>query len=106
MNRFILDGRYGDLLKCYGISVAEALRKAGLPGDVFSHKTPAMKEEEYFKFMEAVGSLVTDPETPIHIACTDKIELRHGREQVSAGIKNKHRNKKDKYFLWRKSNDL
>lgn len=75
MSRFILDGRYGDLLKCYGISVAEALRKAGLPGDVFSHKTPAMKEEEYFKFMEAVGSLVTDPETPIHIACTDKIEF-------------------------------
>ena len=44
------------------------LQGAGLPGDVFSHKTPAMKEEEYFKFMEAVGSLVTEPETPIHIA--------------------------------------
>lgn len=74
MDRFILDGRYGDLLKFYGISVEEALRKAGLPGDVFSHRTPAMKEEDYFRFMEAVGSLISDPEMPVRIACTDRIE--------------------------------
>lgn len=75
MNRFILDGRYGDLLGFYGISVEEALQKAGLPGDVFSHKTPAMKEEEYFKFMEAVGSLILDPEMPVYLAYTGKIEV-------------------------------
>lgn len=74
MNKFILDGRYGDLLRFYGINVEEVLRKAGLPGDVFSHKTPVMREEEYFKFLEVVGTMVTDPEMPIHIACTEKIE--------------------------------
>lgn len=74
MNRFILDGRYGELLKLYGISIEEALRKAELPGDLFSHKAPVMKEEDYFRFMEAVGSLVTDPELPIKIACTNQIE--------------------------------
>lgn len=74
MNRFILDGRYGDLLKYYGISVEEVLRKAQLPGDVFAHKTPTMKEEEYFRFMDAVGERVTDPEMPIKIACMNKIE--------------------------------
>ena len=42
-------GKGGDLLNYYHISVEEALRKAGLPGDVFRHKTPAMKEEDYYK---------------------------------------------------------
>lgn len=74
MNRFILDGRYGELLSFYGISVEEALRRAELPGDVFQHKSPVMKEKEYFRFMEAVGSLITDPELPIKIACTNQIE--------------------------------
>ena len=74
MNRFILDGRYKELLKYYGISVEEALRKAELPGDIFSRKTPVMKEEEYFRFMEAVGTLSDDPELPVKIACTDQIE--------------------------------
>lgn len=73
-HRFILDGRYGDLLNYYGISVEEALRKAQLPGDIFKHKTSTMTEEQYFRFMEAVGSLVTDPEMAIKISCTNKIE--------------------------------
>ena len=42
-------GKGGDLLNYYHISVEEALRKAGLPGDVFRHKTPVMKEEDYYK---------------------------------------------------------
>lgn len=74
MNRFILDGRYKELLKYYGISVEEALRKAELPGDIFNRKIPMMKAEEYFRFMEAVGTLSDDPELPVRIACTDQIE--------------------------------
>ena len=74
MNRFILDGRYGDLLKYFGIPMDEVLRKAQLPGDIFAHKTPTLKEEEYFRFMEAVGERVTDPEMPIRIATVNKIE--------------------------------
>lgn len=74
MNRFILDGRYGDLLKYFGISLEEVLRKAQLAGDLFAHRTPTMSEEEYFRFMDAVGQRITDPETPIKIATTNKIE--------------------------------
>lgn len=74
MNRFILDGRYKELLKYYGINVEEALRKAKLPGDIFSRRTPIMKEEEYFRFMDAVGELSEDPKLPVRIACTDQIE--------------------------------
>lgn len=74
MNKFILDGRYKELLKYYGINAEEVLRKAELPGDIFSRRTPVMKEEEYFRFMEAVGTLSDDPELPVRIACTDQIE--------------------------------
>ena len=74
MNRFILDGRYGDLLKYFGIPMDEVLRKAHLPGDVFAHKTPTMTEEEYFRFLDAVSERMTDPEMPIKIATINKIE--------------------------------
>lgn len=75
MNHFILDGRYGDLLNIYGISIEEALNKAELPGDVFRRQTPSMTEEQYFRFMDAVGSLIDDPAIPIQIACANKIEF-------------------------------
>lgn len=74
MNKFILDGRYGDLLKYFGINMDEVLRKAQLPGDAFAHKTPVMSEEEYYRFMDVLGERITDPEMPIKIACTNKIE--------------------------------
>ncbi|MBR5364111.1 MAG: helix-turn-helix domain-containing protein [Oscillospiraceae bacterium] len=74
MKRFIIDGRYVDLLKYYNISLEEVLRKAELPGDVFSHKTPTMTEEQYFRFIETISCFITDPHMPIQIACTDKIE--------------------------------
>ena len=74
MSRFILDGCYGAALERYGIRVEEALRNAELPGDAFRHKTPTMKEEEYFRFLDAVSELITDPETPVQIACADGAE--------------------------------
>lgn len=30
-----------------------------------------MKEADYYRFMEAVGSLSDDPELPIKLACTE-----------------------------------
>lgn len=70
----VLDGRYAELLSDYGIRVEEAPRKAELPGDTFCHKAPVMKEESYYRFMDAVGSLITDPQIPVQIACADQIE--------------------------------
>lgn len=69
MNKFIVDGRYAELLNSYGIRVEEALRKAELPGDAFCHKAPVMEEEAYYRFMDAAGSLITDPQIPVQIAC-------------------------------------
>lgn len=75
MNRFIIDGRYVNLLKHYNIRLEEVLRKAELPGDVFSHRTPTMTEKQYFRFIETVSSFMTDPQMPIQIVCTDGIEV-------------------------------
>lgn len=88
MKRFIIDGRYGDLLKFYGISVEEALRKARLPSDVFSCKAPTMTEEEYFRFIDAIEFLVTDPEMLIKMSCTNSIESFSPRIFVSYCSKN------------------
>lgn len=74
MDRFVLDGRYGDLLSFFGISMEAALKKAHLPTDTFKRRNPTMTEEQYFRFMDAVGFLVTDPQMPIQIATTNKIE--------------------------------
>lgn len=75
MKRFVLNGRYGELLKFYGINTEEVLRKAQLPGDIFSHKISTMTQEEYFRFMDTVGGFVTEPEIPIKIACAENIEF-------------------------------
>ena len=74
MNRFIIDGRYADMLAWHGLDIEAVLRKAQLPGDAFKHKTVTMSEENYFRFLESVGSLAEDPELPIRIATTNKIE--------------------------------
>lgn len=74
MNRFIIDGRYADMLRFYDIDMEKALSIAQLPHDSFSHKTVMMTAEKYYRFMDAVGSLVTDDEMPIRIATTNKIE--------------------------------
>ena len=74
MNKFIIDGRYADMLSWHGLDIEAVLRKAQLPGDAFKHKTVTMSEESYFRFLDAVGSLMEDPELPIRIATTNKIE--------------------------------
>ena len=74
MERFVIDGRYETMLSYCGINVEEALRKAELPGDIFKHKTPVMTEEEYYCFLDVVGSMNSDPEMPIGIATANQIE--------------------------------
>lgn len=74
MKRFVLDGRYGDLFKYYGINLEEVLRKAELPEDMFSRKSLVMTKEEYFRFMEAVGSSIENPEILVKMASMDHIE--------------------------------
>lgn len=72
--RFILDGRYDALLGARGIDAREALLKARLPEDTFSHRNPTMTAEGYYAFMGAVGALCPDGATALALATGEGIE--------------------------------
>ncbi len=74
MKRFILDGRYDQLLGAHGIDAREALRKARLPEDIFSHRNPTMTPEGYYAFMEAVGRLCPSEEAALALATGEGLE--------------------------------
>ncbi len=74
MDKYVLDGQYGKYLEMVGIRVGEALKTAGVPEDLFSHKKPILDEADYYRFMDAVGNQVKDPTIPIAIASADNIE--------------------------------
>ncbi len=74
MNRFLIDGQYKEVLSFHGIDVAMALRKAGLPEDAFSHRSPSMTPDEYFRFADAVSSQICDPQVTLKIASSENIE--------------------------------
>lgn len=74
MNHFIVDGRYKELLKYYGIDAGEVLKKAQLPEDILNHSPITMKEEEYYRFLAAVGAVSGKTEPAIEFATTQKIE--------------------------------
>ena len=74
MKNYILDGRYKDLLQYHGINVEEVLRKAQLPTDSLNHRIPTMTEENYYRFLAALGELSEDDYLPIKLSCTNKIE--------------------------------
>ena len=74
MDRYILDGQYGKYLEMIGVRVGEALKAAGVPEDLFSRKKPVLEEDAYYRFMDAVGRQITDPNLPIKVASADHIE--------------------------------
>ena len=74
MNHFIIDGRYEDLLRYFELDPAAVLKKAQLPEDIFRHRTITMKEEEYYRFLDAVSQLSEDPELPVKVATQNQIE--------------------------------
>ena len=74
MEKYILDGQYSKYLSMIGVHVGEALKKAEIPEDLFSHAKPTLDEESYYRFMEAVSEQITDPNLPIVIATADNIE--------------------------------
>ena len=74
MDNYVLDGQYGKYLEMIGVKVGEALKKAGVPEDLFSRKRPSLDEADYYRFMDAVGTQITDSSLPIVIASADNIE--------------------------------
>ena len=74
MKHFPLDKNYAALLKTYGISVEELLKRAKLPLDLFARDNPCVTSEEYYRFMKAIEDLVPDKKMPILLATAENIE--------------------------------
>lgn len=74
MKHFPLDKNYAALLKAYGISVDELLKRARLPLDLFVRDNPSVTTEEYYRFMKAIEDIVPDKKMPILLATADNIE--------------------------------
>lgn len=74
VKHFPLDKNYAMLLKKYGISVDELLKRARLPLDIFSRDNPCVTSEEYYRFMKAIQDIVPDKKMPIMLATAENIE--------------------------------
>ena len=74
MKHFPLDKNYAALLRAYGISVDELLKRARLPLDMFVRDNPCVTAEEYYRFMKAIEDIVPDKKMPILLATADNIE--------------------------------
>lgn len=74
MKRFPLDNNYAKLLQSYGISVDELLKRAQLPLDLFTKKSPSVTAEEYYRFMKAIEEIVPDKKMSILLATAENIE--------------------------------
>lgn len=74
MDRFIVDGRYKDILEYHGIDVSEVLKRAMLPGDILQHRTITMKEEQYYRFLDSIERVGNVPGLAVSLATTEKIE--------------------------------
>jgi len=74
LKRFPLDNNYAKLLQSYGISIDELLKRAELPLDLFTKKSPSVTAEEYYHFMKAIEEIVPDKKMPILLATAENIE--------------------------------
>ena len=74
MKHFPLDKNYAVLLRSYGISVDELLKRARLPLDTFVREHPCVTSEEYYRFMKAIEDIVPDRKMPILLATAENIE--------------------------------
>lgn len=62
------------MLKFFGLDVGTVLKKARLPEDILNHKSIRMKEREYYRLLTAIEEVSGNPELPIKMATTSRIE--------------------------------
>ena len=74
MKRFPVDPNYAKLLREQGLSVAEILRRARLPEDLFSRRDAALSTVEYLRFMTSIGDAILGTDLPIRLATAQQIE--------------------------------
>lgn len=70
---FIVTPGWGVLLTDIGVSSANVLRRAGLPGDLFSRGNTGLTPEDYFRLWEALEAEV--PQFPLRFAEAMSLEI-------------------------------
>ena len=73
-NYFILDKKYSSMLEELGLNTQEVLKKAQLPQDLFSQKSPVMTIDEYIRFMESIKELSKNESISIKIGTLENLE--------------------------------
>ncbi len=65
--RFTVDQGWRIILKDIGLDPREALKRAGLPGDILTRKGASLSTEEYFRFWSALEQTIENPCFPLRI---------------------------------------
>ena len=72
---FIVSPGMGVLIADAGIVPGNVLRRAGLPGDLFSRQQMALSPQEYFRLWEALEAEADDPTLPLRFAEVLSLEV-------------------------------
>ncbi len=72
---FTVNPGMGVLLADVGMSVGNVLRRAGLPGDLFTRGNVELSTEEYFGLWEAMEAEAEDPNLPLRLADVISMEV-------------------------------
>ena len=62
------------LLHDLGLNAGAVLRRADLPGDLFSHEKSALSQEEFFRLWTGIDEEADDPNLPLRIGAVISVE--------------------------------
>ena len=74
MEKFIIDGRYSELLRANHLEPTQVLRQAQLPIDTFAHTHLKLTAQEYFALIKAIEKSSDDPLLATKLVATDHLE--------------------------------
>ena len=72
--RFAVDAGWQVILKDLGLVPSEILKRAKLPGDLFSRRTASLNIEEYFRFWDALEDAIGNPTSPLILGQAISVE--------------------------------
>ena len=72
--KFVVDMGWQVLLKDLGVEPNDLLRHARLPLDLFSHESPTLTTEEYFRLWDGMVHVTGDPAIPLRIGRSVSVE--------------------------------
>ncbi len=72
--RFTVDAGWRLIFKDLGLTPSEVLKRAELPGDLFSRRTASLSIDEYFRLWEALADSLPNPVFPLQLGQAISVE--------------------------------